>query len=343
MTADEGRKLVERTDDRKRVVEMEERLIGRDMLDESTEQEHRQQFQDSKKAARIASSTQLAKFAVYSYRRLIGDDYDFIRSHMIEWIDNSLSSAHPREFRFNKVKYWQHVKNENPTSVLPDLAIRVLSIAVNTATTERLFSEMIHTPRRNKMKPSKALDTQCIRQYMREREQTSTESGPTISRILDSTERPLVDRFVQDEGGGGSRGMNHPTAGPVAAVLATPISTDALPEAAPSRTPTLHTPAQRTPRRTLRTPRRRSPRLRTPTPQAHQRQSARQNTHTPMRSQADQGDEQAPDEDDLDDIGDGVDAEETFPHWVEYLEEVFKDAELGSNFTDSYEDSLFRN
>ncbi|KAF4134625.1 hypothetical protein GN958_ATG16172 [Phytophthora infestans] len=62
-----------------------------------------------------------------------------------------------------------------------------------------------------------------------------------------------------------------------------------------------------------------------------------------MRSQADQGDEQAPDEDDLDDIGDGVDAEETFPHWVEYLEEVFEDAELGSNFTDSYEDSLFRN
>ncbi|KAF4137792.1 hypothetical protein GN958_ATG02835 [Phytophthora infestans] len=195
MTADEGRKLVERTDDKKRVVEMEERLIGRYMLDDSTEQEHRQQFQDSKKQP---------------------------ESHLRHSSQNLLGSVS-------------------------------------------------------------------------------------------------------------------------AAVLATPISTDALPEAAPSRTPTLHNPAQRTPGRTLRTPIRRSPRLRTSTPQAHQRQSARQNIPTPLRSQADQGDEQAPDEDDLDDIGDGVDAEKTFPHWVEYLEEVFEDAELDSNFTDSYEDSLFPN
>ncbi|KAF4134945.1 hAT family C-terminal dimerization region, partial [Phytophthora infestans] len=256
--------------------------------------------------------TQLAKFAVYYYRRLIGDDYDCIRSDMIEWIENSLSSAHPKEFQFNKVK--------------------VLSIAVNTAATERKFSEIgvVHTPRRNKIKPPKALDTQCIRQYMREREQTSTESVPTISRIIDSTERPLVDRF----------GHELPDSWFASnAVLATPISTDALPEAAPSRTPSLHTPAQRTPGRTSRTPIRRSPRLRTPTSTP-----IRPSEYlTPLRSQADQGDEQAPDEDDLSDIGDGVDAEETFPHWGEYLEEVFEDAELGSNFTEYYEDSRFRN
>ncbi|KAF4144134.1 hypothetical protein GN958_ATG06673 [Phytophthora infestans] len=122
-----------------------------------------------------------------------------------------------------------------------------------------------------------------------------------------------------------SRGMNRPTA------------------AAPSRAPTLHTPVQRTPGRTSRAPIRRSSRLRTPTTQARQRQSARQNTLTPLRSQADQGDEQAPDEDDSDDIGDGVDAEENFSHWVEYLEEEFEDVELGRNFTEYYEDSLFRN
>ncbi|KAF4144587.1 hypothetical protein GN958_ATG06242 [Phytophthora infestans] len=212
MTADEGRKLVERTDDRKRVVEMEERLFGRDVLDESTEQEHRQRYQDSKKSAIIASSTQLAKFAVYYYRRRIDDDYDCIRSYMIEWIENSLSSAHPKEFRYNKLK-----------------------------------------------------SLRCTPQL-------------TVS-----------------------------------------------------------------PGRTSRTPIRRSFRKRTPTPQAHQRQSTRQNCPTPLWSQADQKDGQAPYEDDLDDIDDGVDAEKSFPHWVEYLEEVFEDAELGSNFTASYEDSLFRN
>ncbi|KAF4138097.1 hypothetical protein GN958_ATG12706 [Phytophthora infestans] len=157
------------------------------------------------------------------------------------------------------------------------------------------------------MKPPKALDTQCIRQYMREREQTSTESGPTISRILDSTERPLVDRFVQDEWR--VEGHESPDSGSVSAAgLATPISTDALPEAAPSRMPTLHTPAQRPPGRTSRVPIRRSPRLRTPSPQAPKHQSAHQNIPIPLRSQADQGDEQAPDEDDVGDIGDGVDA-----------------------------------
>lgn len=52
------------------------------------------------------------------------------------------------------------------------------------------------------------------------------------------------------------------------------------------------------------------------TPQQHQPYSPEPNV------------EQAIDEDELDDIGDGVDAEETFPHWVEYLDGVFEDDEI---------------
>ncbi|KAE9176839.1 hypothetical protein PF002_g28495 [Phytophthora fragariae] len=52
--------------------------------------------------------------------------------------------------------------------------------------------------------------------------------------------------------------------------------------------------------------------------------------------------EQTIDEDDVDDIGDGVDAEETFPHWVEYLDGVFDDDEIGSAFAAS-EDNTYLN
>ncbi|POM81751.1 Hypothetical protein PHPALM_239 [Phytophthora palmivora] len=129
-----------------------------------------------KNAEKITSSTQLAKFALYYYHRLIGNNFDCIRSDLMEWIGNSFTSAHPREIRFNKFNFWHHVKKENPASILPDLAIRVLSIAVNTAATERLFSElgMIQTPKRNKMTSRKAQDTQCIRQYLREQEENNS-------------------------------------------------------------------------------------------------------------------------------------------------------------------------
>ncbi|KAG6970724.1 hypothetical protein JG688_00004742 [Phytophthora aleatoria] len=49
---------------------------------------------------------------------------------------------------------------------------------------------MIQTVKRNKMISPKTLDTQRIRQYMRELERKAAPDDPTVKRILDATERP---------------------------------------------------------------------------------------------------------------------------------------------------------
>ncbi|KAE9039770.1 hypothetical protein PR001_g7369 [Phytophthora rubi] len=94
------------------------------------------------------------------------------------------------------------------------------------------------------------------------------------------------------------------------------------------RTPVVQTPSQ--------LPTRLSPRYTTPMSQ----RSSRQNT--PAAPVIPPNVEQTIDEDDVDDIGDGVDAEETFPHWVEYLDGVFDDDEIGSAFAAS-EDNTYLN
>ncbi|GMF51196.1 unnamed protein product [Phytophthora fragariaefolia] len=186
-TADEARGLIGKTDERRRVAEVEERLLD-GVLDDELRVVQKRKIQDSKDAAKIASSTQMGKFAVYYYRRFIDDDFDCIRGDIMEWIDNTLTSIRLEEFRNNKVKFWRHIKKEHPSSVLPDLAIKLLSVAVNTATTERLFSEMgmIHSPRRNKITILKAHDTQCIRQ--RVPSPPSKPSGPVSGNTPPDTE-----------------------------------------------------------------------------------------------------------------------------------------------------------
>ncbi|KAL4100335.1 hypothetical protein PRIC1_008129 [Phytophthora ramorum] len=61
------------------------------------------------------------------------------------------------------------MKKEYPLCNLPVLAITVLSVAVNTATCERLFSELgnIHTPIRNRMDGVKASLIESIREHSR--------------------------------------------------------------------------------------------------------------------------------------------------------------------------------
>ncbi|KAF1782857.1 hypothetical protein GQ600_14603 [Phytophthora cactorum] len=46
-------------------------------------------------------------------------------------------------------------------------------------------------------------------------------------------------------------------------------------------------------------------------------------------------------EEDLEDIGDGVDGDGTFPRWDEYFAEVFDDDEIGNAFTASDDDPTY--
>ncbi|POM81435.1 Hypothetical protein PHPALM_600 [Phytophthora palmivora] len=181
IVCNEMKKFVGRGDlisNRRRTTETEVRLAD----DETSEREANLRLKATKVRARIASSTQLGKFAVYYYRRLIGDDYGAVRGPLMSWISSELTSAHVREFNLDVLRFWQNVQKEHPLSALPKLAIRVLSVAVNT----RLFSEMgmIQTAKRNKMTSSKAQNIQRIRHHIRESERQSSPNEPTIKRIL---------------------------------------------------------------------------------------------------------------------------------------------------------------
>ncbi|EEY67758.1 uncharacterized protein PITG_23118 [Phytophthora infestans T30-4] len=90
-----------------------------------------------------------------------------------------------------------------PRSKLPDLALVILSIAVNTATCERYFSELalIHTAKRNRMSPDKARKLALVRKKVREYNagQDDAKTSSKYTRLIDPTERTRLryrdDRF----------------------------------------------------------------------------------------------------------------------------------------------------
>ncbi|ETK87201.1 hypothetical protein L915_08320 [Phytophthora nicotianae] len=93
----------------------------------------------------------LTKIAVYYHRRQLATaDLGELRRDMISRMRGEFTNIKATEFRA-PWEYWAAVAVETPSSVLPKLVMRVLSIAVNTATCERLFSELglIHTAKRN--------------------------------------------------------------------------------------------------------------------------------------------------------------------------------------------------
>ncbi|KAF1792594.1 hypothetical protein GQ600_23688 [Phytophthora cactorum] len=100
------RKLIDRTDEERRTAEADRYLACGD----TSENEAQLRVETSKIPARIASSTQLGKFAVYYFRRLISDDFGAIRGDMMKWISNKLTSKHVSEFDFDVVRFWQHLE-----------------------------------------------------------------------------------------------------------------------------------------------------------------------------------------------------------------------------------------
>ncbi|POM76763.1 Hypothetical protein PHPALM_5968 [Phytophthora palmivora] len=85
LTVEEVRKLIDSTENDRRTTETAVRLA----VDETSKNEANLRLKASKVRARIASSTQLGKFAVYYYRRLIGDDYGTVRDDLMSWIADS--------------------------------------------------------------------------------------------------------------------------------------------------------------------------------------------------------------------------------------------------------------
>ncbi|KAG1697262.1 hypothetical protein DVH05_016549 [Phytophthora capsici] len=137
----------------------------------------------------------LTKIAVYYHRRLLAtEDLGELRRDFISWMRGEFTNSKATEFRA-PWEYWDAVALENPNSLLPKLAMRVLSIAVNTATCERLFSELglIHTAKRNRMGATKALDFHIIAKHVRQRSQkkATVSENPKKKLMIYPTERKI--------------------------------------------------------------------------------------------------------------------------------------------------------
>ncbi|GMF37711.1 unnamed protein product [Phytophthora lilii] len=168
-------------------------------------------------------------------------------------------------------------------------------------------------------------DTQCIRQYLRECKAQPTDTETTGFRIVDPTERPSINSVVGNEDE-----ESYATPGRDAAIETSPGAIGVRRPRVPrsrSRTSIATTPSA------PQTPNRPSAHPRTPTLQTPLRRSARRKTPTPQALEVELN--QVNEEDALNDIGDDVDGVEIFPHWEEYLDEVFGDDELEREFADS--------
>uniref|UniRef100_K3WYD2 HAT C-terminal dimerisation domain-containing protein n=1 Tax=Globisporangium ultimum (strain ATCC 200006 / CBS 805.95 / DAOM BR144) TaxID=431595 RepID=K3WYD2_GLOUD len=120
--------------------------------------------------ASISSPSRISHFAVYYYRRFIGPDFGHLRDSVSMWLTGRYTYTTPDEFSDPVAGFWRQMQQDRPSCKLPRLAFTVLSIAVNTATCERLFSELalIHTAIRNRMTSNKAKQIQAVRQQSRE-------------------------------------------------------------------------------------------------------------------------------------------------------------------------------
>ncbi|POM79006.1 Hypothetical protein PHPALM_3395 [Phytophthora palmivora] len=99
-------------------------------------------------------------------------------------------------FNGNAVQFWSFAGAIRHDSKLPNLASVILSIAVNTATYERYFSELaaIYTARKNRMDPDKTRKFSLIRQSIRLLDETAggTKDNVEIRRIVVAGERKRV-------------------------------------------------------------------------------------------------------------------------------------------------------
>ncbi|KAI9920373.1 hypothetical protein PsorP6_015513 [Peronosclerospora sorghi] len=90
------------------------------------------------------------------------------------WLDTTreLCDPSPDEFGSAYHEYWAFIKTMDNGRRLATLALAVLSIAVNSATCERLFSDWghIHTPRRNRLDPQKTKKLGIVRDEVRRKD-----------------------------------------------------------------------------------------------------------------------------------------------------------------------------
>ncbi|POM76825.1 Hypothetical protein PHPALM_5899 [Phytophthora palmivora] len=143
----------------------------------------------------------LPAVAVYYYRRLFATEaIGVLRSDIFAWMQAKFTRTKPSEFGGSVSEYWSYVAKQRPKSLLPKLAIAVLSIVVNTATCERLFSALglIHTAKRNHMSASNALDIETVAKHVRQRALKAASRDPRKKLLIN----PVEHEILRDASGG---------------------------------------------------------------------------------------------------------------------------------------------
>ncbi|KAF4136212.1 hypothetical protein GN958_ATG14597 [Phytophthora infestans] len=134
----------------------------------------------------------LGKAVMYYYRRLLStDDIGQIRRGMVAWMTDRLTRQKASESEGSPWEFWESVGMH---------FVKARDAAVNTATCERLFSELgaIHTTKRNRMDALKALDFQIIAQHVRQQElKQDSHERQIISDVVSSAS--LFSRSPQRE------------------------------------------------------------------------------------------------------------------------------------------------
>ncbi|KAE9088006.1 hypothetical protein PF005_g11510 [Phytophthora fragariae] len=145
----------------------------------------------------ISSIDSVCNYAVFYFKRFFRRDPGMLRDHMDRWCSDTLYVGYEKlvygEFE-TAWRFWSAAKRMKAGPNLPDLAIAVLSIAANTATCERYFSQLgrIHTPVRNCLKAEKTNEAAITGQAIRE---CDHQEAKTLEREKDqdSDENEVVE------------------------------------------------------------------------------------------------------------------------------------------------------
>lgn len=142
-------------------------------------------------STRLTREHDVCESALYYHRRYIDEDVTGLRGEMSAWIIGQYGNTTPADFSGSIMQYWTYQQRNNPCDKLPVLALTILSIAVNTATCERLFSELglIHSPRRNQTRVEKTLKQQIVRQHVRSKNREKNTKG--VATVKDKATAPL--------------------------------------------------------------------------------------------------------------------------------------------------------
>lgn len=140
----------------------------------------------------LTTEHEVCEIALYYYRRFISEDVTELRGEMSDWFVGAYTSLPLADFKGSIMKYWTYLQRNKPNNKLPTLALTIRSIAVNTATCERLFSELgrIHSPRRNQTRAEKTLKQQIVRQHVREQNRQERPAR-AIAKELENATAPL--------------------------------------------------------------------------------------------------------------------------------------------------------